>query len=186
MIKAIIFDYFGVICSDEYWNLVKVDKNVSSDFLNIANKVNLGQLHWRDFMQHIAERTGKSFEEVKSMYEKERINPEMIQLINELRGRFKIGLITNAHHEFLEPILHNAGLDRLFDSIIISSRVGHIKPDSHIFELALAELGVKPAETIFIDDIERNTLAANGLGLYGIRYSDFAQLRNDLGAFLSS
>lgn len=184
MVKAIIFDYFGVISSDEYWNFVKTNKNFSSDFLDIANKVNLGKLSWQEFMKTVAQRTGKTYDEVKSMYERERINPQVIELIHELKTKFKIGLITNAHHEFLEPILTEMGLTKLFDSIVISSLVGHIKPDPEIFQHAINELGVKPEEAVFIDDIERNAAAAEEIGLQSIHYQSFGTLKTELARIL--
>lgn len=184
MIRAVIFDYFGVISSDEYWNLVKADKSVSSDFLNIANRVNLGKLHWRDFIRTVADRTGQQFEQVERMYAKERINPAVLALAQELHATYKTGIITNAHHEFLEPIVAQAGLEGIFDSIIISSRVGYIKPDRRIFDIALSELSVEPAETVFIDDIERNADAAANLGFKTIHYRSIDQLRRELVAYL--
>jgi len=184
MIKAIIFDYFGVISSDEYWQMVKVDKNMTSDWLNMANRVNLGKLHWLDFMKTVAERTGKSFEEVERIYAQEKINPGVVALAQELKSQYKIGLITNAHHEFLEPILENTKLNDIFNTIVISSRVGYIKPDKRIFELALQELEIEPKEAVFIDDIERNVTAAQAMGLNGIFYKDLAQLRHELAGFL--
>lgn len=184
MIRAVIFDYFGVICSDEYWNLVKADKNMTSDWLNMANRVNLGKLPWADFLKHIAKRTGKTLEEVKNLYRNERINPELIELIHTLKSKYKIGLLTNAHHEFLEPILKETGLVKLFDSIVVSSRAGYIKPDQRIFELALDELDVKPGETIFIDDIKRNTIVAEEMGIKSVLYHDLVQLKDKLSVVL--
>lgn len=184
MIKAVIFDYFGVISSDEYWNLVKADKNLNSDFFDIANKVNLGKLSWRDFIKTIAERTGTTFEDVKLMCEEERINPQVVELIHELKTKYKIGLITNAHHEFLKPILTETGLNRIFDSIVISSLVGYTKPDPQIFNHALSELDLKPDEAIFIDDKDRNTTAAKDLGLQSIHYQSFETLKTELARIL--
>ncbi|HEX9594936.1 MAG TPA: HAD-IA family hydrolase [Candidatus Saccharimonadales bacterium] len=180
MVKAIIFDYFGVISSDEYWNLVKTDKNVTSDFLNMANRVNLGSLHWKDFMQMIADRTGQTLEQVKAMYSSERINPQVVALAKELHENYMIGMITNAHHEFLEPIIEKVGLEEVFDAIIISSKVGYIKPDKRIFDIALKELGVTAGETIFIDDIERNIAGAEVAGIKSIHYKSFKQLKQEL------
>lgn len=184
MIKAVIFDYFGVISSDEYWNLVKADKNLSSDFLNIANRVNLGKLHWRDFIQMVADKTSQSFPEVEAMYSSERINPEIVALIKGLRENYKTGMITNAHHEFLEPILEKTGLNDIFDSIVISSKAGYIKPDQQIFDIALSELGVAPPEAVFIDDISRNAAGAEQAGIKAIHYQSLEQLKAELNQLL--
>lgn len=179
-IKAVIFDYFGVISSDEYWNLVKTDKDVSSDFLDLANKVNLGSVHWKDFIQTIANKTGQTFSEVKAMYAAEQINPVIVALAKQLHSSYRTGIITNAHHEFLEPIIAKTHLHDVFDIIVISSRVGVIKPDARIFNIALKQLGVRPEETIFIDDIKSNVAGAESVGIHGIHYQNLNKLEEDL------
>lgn len=180
MIKAVIFDYFGVISSDEYWNLVKTDKDITSDWLNVANRVNLGKLHWRDFMQTVADKTNQTYEQVQNLYSSESLNPEVLALAKELHQEYQTGIITNAHHEFLEPIMQKANLKDIFDVIVISSREGVIKPDARIFEITLERLGRAPDEVVFIDDIERNIVGAKAVGLKAIHYQSFEQLKMEL------
>lgn len=186
MIRAVIFDYFGVISSDQYWNLVKTDKNLSSDWLNMANRVNLGRLHWRDFIKMVADKTGQSPDEVEAMYSAERIDPRVVAFIKQLKDGYKTGMITNAHHEFLEPIINKTGLKDIFDSIVISSRVGYIKPDKQIFDIALSKLEVKPNEAVFIDDISRNVAGAEQAGIKAIHYRSLEQLKTELSRLLGS
>ncbi|HEX9679151.1 MAG TPA: HAD family phosphatase [Candidatus Saccharimonadales bacterium] len=184
MVKAIIFDYFGVVSSDEYWEFVDADKDVTSEFLSVANKVNLGKIHWQDFVQVVADKSNKSFEEVKAMYAEEQINPAILAFVQELHNKYKTGLITNAHHEFLEPIFDKTNLDSVFDAIIISSKVGIIKPDPRIYQLLLENLNVKAEETVFIDDIERNIAGAEAVGMNGLLYHNLERLKVELNRLL--
>jgi 2-haloacid dehalogenase len=69
-----------------------------------------------------------------------------------------------------------------FDDIVISGDVGVIKPDPRIFSVLLDRHGVSPAEAVFVDDVERNALAASQLGIRGIHFRSPAQLRRDLVA----
>lgn len=186
MTRAVIFDYFGVISSDEYWDFVGTDKDLTSDWLNLANRVNLGRLGWQEFLQGLADKTGKSMAEVKAVYEQEMLNPQLIALIRELKDHYKIGLLTNAHHDFIEPILKRSHIEDLFDVVTVSSRVGAVKPDRKIYEVCLGELGVNPDEVIFIDDIERNVAGAEALGICGIHYSNIEGLKSELAAALSA
>lgn len=180
MIKAIIFDYFGVVSSDEYWDYVGADKNVTSDYLNLANRVNLGKLHWREFIEELAKKVGKPVEEIKQVYEAEKINPQVLALAAELHKTYKTALLSNASSEFLEPIIKQAHLNEVFDVIVISSKVGFIKPDPRIFEYTLDQLGVEPSQAILIDDIEHNVQGATALGMEGILYRDLPSLKRTL------
>lgn len=187
-IKAIIFDYFGVICSDHYWDTVGADKNVAdndAEFLNLANRVNLGKLHWREFMQAVADKSGLKLDDIEQMYRSENLNPAVLALAQELHKTYKTALLSNASAEFLDPIVHQAHLNEVFDVIVISSKVGFIKPDPRIFEYTLDQLGVKPAETILIDDIERNVQAAQEHGLESILYKDQQSLNRQLARLLN-
>ncbi len=59
----------------------------------------------------------------------------------------------------------------LFDAVVISAEVGMRKPEPRIFWHAADLLGLRPAECIFIDDIEANVAAAEQLGFTGIVHS---------------
>lgn len=180
MIKAIIFDYFGVISSDEYWDFVGTDKDLTTEWVKLANDVNLGRLSWQDFLQGLAEATGKSLEEVRQVYEREMINPQLVALVKELHEHYKTGLLTNAHHDFIEPILKSSHLDQIFDAVAISSRVGTIKPNEAIYLDILTKLEVEPAQAVFVDDIERNVAGAKKLGMLGIHYKSLDGLKYEL------
>ncbi len=184
-IKAIIFDFFGVICSDEYWNFVSVDKNYSSEFHKLADEVNLGKLGWQEFLTDVAEMTGQTYRQVERLYKQEKINPEFIGYIQQLHKRYKTALLTNAHYEFLEPLAEKAHLNTVFDEIIMSSRVGATKPSPQIYQYALDKLGLQPHEVIFVDDLKVNTDAAEKLGIKSILYESFEQCKFELRQLLA-
>lgn len=184
MIKAIVFDYFGVVSSDEYWDFVGTDKDLTTQWLQLANDVNLGKLSWQEFLQGLAEATGKPLAEVKRVYEQEKINPQLVAFVKELHEHYKTGLLTNAHHDFIEPILRASHLDQVFDGVSISSRVGAVKPSEKMYRDILQKLGVTPQEAIFIDDIERNVEGAEEVGMRGIHYSSLERLKESLKEML--
>jgi putative hydrolase of the HAD superfamily len=59
-----------------------------------------------------------------------------------------------------------------FDVFIESAVVKLRKPDPRIFELACRELGVAPADAVFLDDIGLNLKAARALGMTTIKVVD--------------
>lgn len=185
MIKAIIFDYFGVLCSDQYWRFVKEDKNLRDGFHELANKVNVGELSWNEFIRVLADKTGKSVEEIHEMYKTEQIDPQVLTYAAQLHKNYKTALLTNAHYDFIDPLIEKAHLNEVFDAILISSRVGAIKPEPAIYEEALRQLGVKPEEAVMIDDIQRNVDGAAQVGIKSILYKNFEQLQRDLTEVLA-
>lgn len=180
MIKAIIFDYFGVICSDEYWRLVKEDKNLGGSFHDLSNAVNAGTIPWQEFIDIVAQKTSIEPDRVKVLFETAQINPQLLAYITKLKDTHQIGLLTNGHFEFLEPRIKQMHLDRIFDVIVISSRIGMIKPNTEIYTHILDKMGIKAVEAVLVDDIERNVSAARTVGMKAILYENFEQMRQEI------
>lgn len=186
MIKAFIFDFFGVLCSDEYWDKVKSTEGRTEEFIALADEVCLGDISWKEFVSQLADRTGKPEQELLDGYASQKINPEVMALIERLHERFKTALLTNANRETINLLTKDVPLSRLFHEIIVSSDVKAIKPDPNIFNLTLARLGVKPEEAVFIDDSSKYIVAAQQLGLNTILYHDFGQLKAEIARYLRS
>ena len=184
MIKAVIFDFFGVVCSDQYWQYVKTDRQTQTVFRDYTDEVNTGEISWSDFIEKIADATHTTPEEVREMYKSERIDPRMVELIADLHKDYKTGLITNAHHEFIDPLLEKGHIRTHLDSVVVSSRAGVVKPDLRIFEMCLEELGVEPSEAVYFDDLERHVAGARELGIQAVLFRDYAQAKADLHKLL--
>ena len=65
---------------------------------------------------------------------------------------------------------------RKFREIVVSGRVGLVKPDPQIFDLMRVEIekqlpGIRPEELVFIDDNLKNAQAATALGWHGVHYT---------------
>ena len=92
------------------------------------------------------------------------IYPEVHHVLGQLRGRFLLGVISNAPPSLPEG-LEYLELATYFDTIVVSALVGVQKPAAAIFQIALDRLGVAAAESFFVDDIEENVTAATALGM---------------------
>ena len=185
MVKAVIFDYFGVISSDDYWKFVRHNRDRASEFRDYASAVNNGEMHWSDFIDKVAQATGTDVDRVNELYESERIDPRVVHLIAELHTQYKTGLITNANHEFIDDILHKNNLKSLFDAVVVSSRLGYSKPDPRIFRDALTKLGVAAEETVYFDDLAMHVDAAKNLGINAFVYENYDQAKKQLDQILS-
>lgn len=90
---------------------------------------------------------------------------EVIRVLHE-RG-YKLGIISNLIGEHEVPDwLEEDGLDRCFDSVILSS-VCHIrKPASGIYDIAVRELGVAPEDCVSVaDNVKRDIAGAKAAGI---------------------
>jgi putative hydrolase of the HAD superfamily len=75
--------------------------------------------------------------------------------------------ISCIHHDF---IFRTYPVFRTFRDGVFSYRAGALKPDPRIYEIALAQLRIDPARTLFIDDLAPNIAAAEAFGLEGLVY----------------
>lgn len=185
MIKAVIFDYFGVVSSDEYWNYVKAERQQDSVFREIADDVNKGKISWNEFVENVAKSTGTSVDEVNKMYAAESVNPLVTGLIHELHKKYKTGLLTNASEEFIDKLIQQNHLKRLFDEIVISSVVGVTKPNPKIYQEILSRLNIEPEEAIYVDDLIRHVEGASNLGMHAIQYQSFVQCKREIDKIIA-
>lgn len=62
--------------------------------------------------------------------------------------------------------MKNAEILDFFDAIIVSTQVGHRKPDERIFQTALEKPGVEPQEAIMVGNrISTDILGGNKMGM---------------------
>ena len=67
--------------------------------------------------------------------------PGAVSLLNTLKGKVKMGIITNGFTSLQQIRLERTGLREHFDLLIISEEVGVAKPDRRIFDYALEQAG---------------------------------------------
>jgi 5'-nucleotidase len=84
-----------------------------------------------------------------------------INLLNSLKGKIKLGIITNGFIQLQRTRLERTGLHEHFDLLVISEEVGVAKPHPQIFEHALLKMGnPHPKEVLMVGD----TLESDILG----------------------
>jgi putative hydrolase of the HAD superfamily len=64
----------------------------------------------------------------------------------------------------------------VFDRLILSHDVGHMKPDRRFYQACVAAAGVPAASCLFIDDLPENVEGARRAGLTGLRYVETPEL----------
>ena len=93
----------------------------------------------------------------------------VVETLKELRARgIRTGLITVCSED-TEEVWAESPFAGLFDAEVFSSACGLRKPDPRIYRVALEQLGVEPAEAIFIGDGANDELAgAERVGMRAI------------------
>jgi len=106
---------------------------------------------------------------------------ESVELLRELRGRdVPLYALSNWGADEFEAIRDLFPFLDWFWGILISGRVGVVKPDPEIFGLLVREHRLNPAEVAFIDDYPPNVEAAQQLGFQSVLFTSPVDLRQDL------
>jgi epoxide hydrolase-like predicted phosphatase len=176
MIKAVLFDYGGVLTTSGTKG--GVQKIVSEHHQVDIGKVEIedlidplrrGLISGAVFFTKLAERYHSddplSEEKFFEMHDLTKKAEPVYQLAEQLRKQgIKTGILSNVF-QFNADLLRKAGLYDGFDPLVLSCEVNAAKPDIEIYELAIQKAGVKPSEIIFVDDQEKCWPPAEKLGM---------------------
>jgi putative hydrolase of the HAD superfamily len=86
--------------------------------------------------------------------------PETIALLEELKKKYKLALLSNTDNFSLEPVLDKFDLRKYFDVIILSCDAGHLKSDVKMFDEAVKKLGVKKKDCLMVGDSIESDMAS--------------------------
>ena len=108
-------------------------------------------------------------------------NPAMLAWQEQLKqSSLLTGILSNMGDNVLANIEREFSWIHRFDALVWSFQLHLAKPDPAIYRYALHELGVQPAQTLFLDDRIENIDAARALGIQAIQFSTVERLRSDL------
>jgi putative hydrolase of the HAD superfamily len=80
------------------------------------------------------------------------LRPDTLHVLHELRSHgIKLARLSNCT-PFARLLVRDLELDKHFDSVVLSSDVGYMKPDPRIFMLTMKQLRVFPDETCVVGD----------------------------------
>ncbi|MDF2789766.1 MAG: L-2-haloalkanoic acid dehalogenase [Neobacillus sp.] len=100
--------------------------------------------------------------------------PNLITTLEKLKSHnIRLGMITNGRGQFQLDNIKALGIEKDFDTILISEWEGIKKPDPEIFKRALKQLNVSAHQSIFVGDHPENDVkAAQNVGMKGIWKKD--------------
>ena len=193
MIQTLIFDFGGVLMR----TVTHTPRRELGQRLGLSleeveeavfgsprwDEVQLGRISYTEFWEDAARRLGwdgdaKGFGD--AFWSGDRLDEEFMALIRRLRDEgYRTALLSNAPSH-LRQIVEELSIADAFDEIVISGCEGVMKPDPAIFELALARLGARAEEAVFVDDFRVNAAAARRVGLHAVRFRGLSPLRKQL------
>lgn len=194
MIKVVIFDLDGTLLNRD--ESVKVFINKQYERLNkwvnhtpkekytkrFIELDNRGYV-WKDKVyQQLTEEleiTGVTWEDLLQDYISQFKNncipfQNLFEMLEELKNKnFILGMITNGIGQFQMDNIKALGIEKYFQTILISEWEGLKKPDPNIFLRALKQLDVPPNQSVYVGDHPVNDVkAAQNVGMKAIWKKD--------------
>ena len=201
MIKNIIFDIGNVLVDFRWRKMYEEAFGLEGAELERFADATVRHQAWVDLDEGII-----TTDQAKEAYAKEtpeyreyidRIYQEMdkmlvqfdyaVSWIKELKERgYRIYILSNWSKPAYDACIDTAlSFLPLVDGVVFSYKELVIKPDRKIYDIICSRYGINPAEAVFLDDTEKNIIAAREYGLHGIVFKDYEQGRNELEALLA-
>jgi len=189
MLKAIIFDFNGVLVDDEPLHLEMFQKVLEEEGIVLSEREYYSRylgLDDRGCFQLVYHDRGKSLDDRglaelirrKAVYYRAaleqgiRVFPGVTERVPSLAKRFPLAVASGALRNEIETILQKIGLSGCFKGIVSSEDVRQGKPHPETFLKALAIVNQAPAQEpvlasqcLVVEDSKEGILAARGAGM---------------------
>lgn len=183
MIRNIVFDFGGVIADLDIGNAISAFKSLgiwdvekyldpylqNGPFLEVEN----GMTDAQGFIAEISGLSGNrlTYSQVQKAWLAfiTGVSLDKLAYILALRKHYRTYLLSNTNPFIMgwacsERFPGNRPLDAYFDKMYFSYMIGRTKPDREIFMHMIQDSGMKPEETLFVEDGSANIATARRLG----------------------
>ncbi len=196
MIKAIIFDLGKVIVPFDfqrgYSRLESLCGIPAAEIparlrpTGLVQRFESGGIEPREFFQQLSGRlnlraTYDDFCQIwSSIFLPETLIPE--SMMAALARDYPLILLSNTNAIHFEMIQENYPILRHFRHLVLSYKVGAMKPSPLIYQKAVEAAGCRPGECFFTDDIEEYVIGAKQQGIDAVQFQSAAQIQEELRA----
>jgi HAD superfamily hydrolase (TIGR01509 family) len=177
--RAVFLDFDGVIADTENIHITAWQRTLAALGWEVADDVcaRAVEVDDRDFLAELfndrqivnGDVEGwvlrKQQLTVSLLRESPRLYPGVVELVQGLTGRVRLGVVTTTWRENVAAVLEQAGMAQAFELIVGKEDVRAVKPDPECYRLAIARLGIEPQEAIALEDSASGLAAARGAGL---------------------
>ncbi|HJI18424.1 MAG: HAD family hydrolase [Alistipes sp.] len=186
-LKNIVFDLGGVLIDLHRDRCVEAFRRLGfpqiEDLLNpyypkgVFSELEGGAITVEQACRRIGEMAGREIpcDEIRQAYKAflGEIAPYKLRAIDALREAGLRTYVLSNNNAMVFPHIENTlfaadgkRMADYFDAIYLSFRMHLLKPSPEIFRAMIADSGMKPEETLFLDDGERNVATAHQLGFH--------------------
>ena len=112
--------------------------------------------------------------------------PETVALLEQLHALrsqqpdLRLYYLSNMPEPYARALERRHTFLQWFDGGIFSGDVLHIKPNPTIYQLLQSRYMLDPAQTLFVDDLLTNVLAARAQGWHAIQFASAGQLETHI------
>lgn len=152
---------------DRNWDLVGESKIGIIDYYSKLQKEVVGVAD-EDFSKRLFE-----------IYKQKTQTLEAFNLLPNLKEKYDLFALTNIFKEGLDFKRQKYNLDSLFSTIIASCDFHVSKPSPKIYQILIDTTKLRPEETLFIDDREKNINTAKELGFNTHLYIGIVPLKRE-------
>ncbi len=107
-------------------------------------------------------------------------NEEMATLLSTLKEQRPLYLLSNTNEVHYDYLQERYNVARHFNELILSYKVGSVKPDHSIYHEVLQRSGMSAEQCLFVDDLEPNIKAAQEVGMNTIHFKGAQDLKERL------
>ena len=171
MIRAIIFDCFGVLYSGSLTYLKSMTSDMEArKMINDINKQkDYGLISNEEYIAQIAEIIGKTNEVRDIVNNHVHRHIIMTDFCKKLHKEgHKIGLLSNMGEDTYDRLFPDG--DEMFDEILLSYNESIAKPNPEIYKIMADRMSIAPEECVMIDDSASNCEGAEVAGMYSIQH----------------
>lgn len=187
MIRAIIFDCFGVLTKDRWREfLATLNTTQVAAIRDIQRAYDRGFITYHDFVEQGMRAANVSASRLDEIFHDapQQKNTELLAYIEQLRPKYKIGLLSNVASNWIRDNFLTKTEIELFDAMTFSYELGTTKPDPEMYTAVCQQLGVELNQAVMVDDIDAYCEAAERIGMSSIQYKNFVQFKTDIEELL--
>jgi putative hydrolase of the HAD superfamily len=194
MIKTVIFDLGKVIIPFDfkrgYQGLEQVCRYPAAEIprrlatTDLVQRFESGLVEPKDFVEQLSRMLDlrvdyDQFCQIwSSIFLPDPLIPE--SLLEGLSKRYRLLLLSNTNAIHFDMLEQSYPLLRHFHHLVLSYRVGAMKPSPAIFHEAIARAECRPDECFFTDDIAEYVAAAKREGIDAVQFESRAQIEQEL------
>ena len=187
MYKNIVFDLGNVLVKlDEHETIKRFEQlglkdaghiSENPEMLKLFQDMGIGLLSNREFFDSFrrianSEATDNQITDAANAMLRYIPDEKKQKLLDLRKAGYRVYLLSNTndiHWRYCADVLfpmQDYGINDYFDGMFLSQELHVEKPDDRIFQIVIKETGILPNETLFVDDLEENCLAAKRNGFH--------------------